>query len=294
MTERRQGLLCALGVLLIWTGFLLFSRLSAAQSLTSWDVAALRYAGAFLLILPLLARRGWPLLPPWRAMALTATGAFGFALCAYAGFGYAPAAHAAVLQPGLLPFLAAATWWFAFNEPWGRRRTVSLVLVAAGMALLASDTFGSHPGAWRGDLLFIAACSCWTGYMYLIRRWRVPAFEATGVLAILAAPIYLPVWWVALPSTMGAASPGVVAFQLAYQGFAMVVAGLLFTQAVVKLGAPLTSTITALTPVLVVLGAWPLLGEALGAAGAAGVGLVTLGIAAGALTLPGVAPTSRA
>lgn len=294
MSDRRQGLLCALGVLLIWTGFLLFSRMSASQSLSSWDVAALRYAGAFLFILPFVARRGWPRLPPGRALALTATGGFGFPLCAYAGFGFAPAAHAAVLQPGLLPFLAAATWWLAFGEPWGRRRTLSLLLVAAGMALLATDTFGEHPGAWRGDLLFIAACSFWTGYMYLMRRWRVSAFDATAIIALLAAPLYLPVWWLLLPSTIGAAAPAVVAFQLAYQGFAMVIAGLLFTEAVVKLGAPLTSTITALTPVLVVLAAWPLLGEALGWAGAAGVALVTLGIAAGALTLPGSALTSKA
>ncbi|WP_376089807.1 hypothetical protein ACE7GA_18645 [Roseomonas sp. CCTCC AB2023176] len=56
--ERRIGLACAFALLLVWAGFILFSRLSAKQALTPWDTAALRYAGAFLFILPLIAARG--------------------------------------------------------------------------------------------------------------------------------------------------------------------------------------------------------------------------------------------
>ena len=44
--ERRIGYACAFAVLLFWTGFLVFSRLSQRQAFTPWDVAALRYAGA--------------------------------------------------------------------------------------------------------------------------------------------------------------------------------------------------------------------------------------------------------
>ena len=294
MSDRRQGLLCAFGVLFVWAGFLLFSRLSAAQALTAWDVGALRYAGSFLAILPVVAWRGLPALPLRRALALTATAGFGFPLCAYAGFGLAPAAHGAVLLPGLLPFLAAATWWMAFGEPFGRARLLSLALVASGMALIASETFRADAGAWRGDLLFVAGCVSWTAYMVLLRRWGVGALDATCAIALLAAPLYLPLWWLFLPSTIGEAAPGAVVFQLAYQGgFAMVLAGLMFTQAVVKLGGPMTSTITAAVPALVVLGAWPLLGETLALGGLTGIGLVTLGMAAGALTLPRPALTSR-
>ena len=98
--ERRIGLLCAFGVVFVWAGFLLFSRLGAKQDFTPWDMAAMRYGGSFLAAWPLVAWLGWPRLPWRRALALVATAGFGFPLCAYIAFGFAPAAHAAVLLPG--------------------------------------------------------------------------------------------------------------------------------------------------------------------------------------------------
>ena len=58
--ERRIGLACAFSVLFIWAGFILVSRFSAKGVLTPWDMAALRYAGAFLAGLPIALRHGWP------------------------------------------------------------------------------------------------------------------------------------------------------------------------------------------------------------------------------------------
>lgn len=284
MSDRKVGLLCAFGVTLVWAAFLLSSRLAAQQDLTPWDTAALRYAGSFALGLAICLWRGLPRVAPGRALALAATAGFGFPLFAYAGFTFAPAAHGAVLLPGTLPFAAAALWWLAFGEAWSRRRTVSLLLVAAGIGLLAADTFGAHPGAWRGDLLFLGGCLSWVAYMGLVRRWGVGALDATLVIALLCAPLYLPVWWLALPSNAAGVAPGVLLYQLVQQGvFSVIVAGLLFTQAMVKLGGPATTAITSIVPAMVALGAWPLLGEALGVAGLAGVALVTFGMLAAVL-----------
>ncbi len=259
------------------------------QELTAWDTAALRYAGSFPLALAICLRRGFPRLAPARALALAATAGFGFPLFAYAGFTFAPAAHGAVLLPGTLPFAAAALWWLAFGEAWSARRTVSLLLVAAGIALLAADTHaqdggGAHPGAWRGDLLFLGGCLGWVAYMGLVRPWGVGALDATLVIALLCAPLYLPLWWLALPSNAAGAAPGVLLYQLFQQGVvSVIVAGFLFTQAMVKLGGPSTTAITSIVPAMVALGAWPLLGKALGAAGLAGVVLVTGGMLASVL-----------
>ncbi len=282
MSERRIGLLCAFGVLFIWTGFQLMSRFLATQSVTAWDVAALRYSGAFLTALPFLIWRGPPRIPVPQALALAATAGFGFALGAYGGFQFAPAAHGAVIMAGLLPFIIAAAWWVAFGEAWGARRVLSLLLVALGIALLARDTFGDHPGAWRGDLLFVFAVLCWAAYTYLIRKWRIGAVDATLAVALYAAPIFLPIWWLVLPSRIGELSLGMAVFQMAWHGtLSVMVAGILFTRAVVLLGGPQTSAITAAVPALVALGAWLLLGETLGLAGWLGVLVVTGGMVAG-------------
>ena len=283
--ERRIGYACAFAVLFVWTGFLLSSRLSQQQAFTPWDVAALRYGGAFLAALPVAAWLGWPRLPPIRLLAIVATAAFGFPLFAYHGFAFAPAAHGGVMLPGTLPFLTAALGAVVLAEAWTRRRVASLAVVACGILLLAVDTFGDHPGAWRGDLLFLAGSCCWATYTVVVRLWGVSAVTATLSAALWAAPLYLPVWWLVLPSNLAAVPAGPLAWQFVYQGvFAVLVAGFLFTRAVTAIGAPRTTTITSLVPAMAALAAWPLLGEPLGALGLAGVGLVSAGMVLGVLT----------
>jgi drug/metabolite transporter (DMT)-like permease len=282
--ERAIGLACAFGVTLVWAGFLLASRLSTKQPFTPWDVAALRYSGAFVIGLVLVAWFGWPRLPMGRALALMAGASFGFPLASYIGFGFAPTAHGAVIMTGMLPFVTAGLASLTMGERWDRQKVLSLLVVGAGIVMLAVDTFGAHPGAWRGDLIFVVGCLSWASFTLLIRYWKVPAITATTALALYPAILYMPVWWFFLPSHLSQATPGAISFQLVYHGFlAVVVAGFLFTRAVNALGSARTTTVTSLAPALAALIAWPLLGEALGWAGLLGVALVSLGMVLGVL-----------
>jgi len=282
--ERVIGLLCAFGVLAVWTGFQLSSRFSTRQSFTPWDLAALRYMGSFPVGLALVAAFGWPRLAPGKCLALMASAGFGFPLAAYIGYGYAPTAHGAVLLTGALPFVAALLGAVFLAEHFPRRRMMSLAVVALGIGLLAWDTFGGHPGAWRGDLWFAGGCLAWAAFSVMIRRWGVPAVTATTVLALFPPLLYLPVWWFFLPGNLGAATPGAIAYQTIYQGvFAVVVAGFLYTRAVNAIGSATTTTITALVPALTAAIAGPLLGEWLGWSGVLGVALVSAGMALGVL-----------
>jgi drug/metabolite transporter (DMT)-like permease len=284
--ERRIGLACAFSVLFIWTGFILVSRFSAKGLLTPWDMAALRLSGAFLSALPIALRLGWPRLPLAHAAAIVATAGLGFPLLAFAGFRFAPASHGGVMLPGMLPLQVALLLWIVVGERWTPARLAALGLVAPGVALLAHDTFGAHPGAWRGDLLLFCGSFSWAVFTVLIRVWRIPALQATLAIALCSAPLYLPVWLLFLPSRIGQAPAGEVLFQLAYQGaLAVVTAGFLFTRALLALGPVPVTAITAVVPALTALAAWPLLGEPLGLQGLLGVGLVT------AAMLLGVAQT---
>jgi len=287
--EARIGLACAFSVLFIWAGFILVSRFSAKGLLTSWDMAALRYGGAFLAALPIAARHGWPRLAIGQAAGVVATAALGFPLLAFAGFQFAPASHGGVMLPGMLPLQVAVLLWLVLGERWTRARMAALALVIAGVALLARDTFGAHPGAWRGDVLLFSGSFCWAVYTLMVRIWRISALETTLAIAMYTAPLYLPLWLLLLPSRIHAAPFGEVVFQLVYQGvLAVVVAGFLFTRALTALGPTAVTAITAVVPALTAMAAWPLLGEPLGAEGLAGVGLVT------AAMLLGVAQARRA
>jgi drug/metabolite transporter (DMT)-like permease len=273
--ERRIAYLCAFAVLFIWTGFMIFGRLSARQAFTPYDVALLRYAGGFATALPIALVRGLPRVSFARGVALTASAAYAFPILAYIGFTLAPAAHGGVMLPGMLPFVAAALFALVFRDAFSRTRLVSLGIVAVGIALLAFDTLPAHPGAWRGDLLFLGGSTAWAIYMALVRHWGIGALDATLIVALLGLPLYLPVWWLALPSNLGAVPWGPIIVQTVFQGaIALVLAGFLFTRAMATLGAARLTTITALVPGMAALAAWPLLDEPLGMAGIAGVLLV--------------------
>jgi drug/metabolite transporter (DMT)-like permease len=293
--ETRIGLTCGFSVLFIWAGFILVSRFSAKGLLTPWDMAALRYGGAFLAALPLAARHGWPRLSVREAAGIVATAALGFPLLAFAGFQFAPASHGGVMLPGMLPLQVAVLLWLVLGERWTRTRVAALALVVAGAALLARDTFGAHPGAWRGDLLLFSGSFCWAVYTLLVRRWRISALTATLAIALYTAPVYLPVWLLVLPSGIHAAPVSEVVFQLVYQGaLAVVVAGFLFTRALMALGPMVLTAITSVVPALVALAAWPLLSEPLGAAGLSGVGLVTAAMLLGVVQVRGAAESGKA
>jgi drug/metabolite transporter (DMT)-like permease len=285
--ERRIGLACAALLVLVWAGFHLAARLGTTQGLTPWDMAALRMSGAFAGGLLLLLWFPLPRLPWRRALALAVTAGFGFPLFAYAGYVFAPAAHGAVLMAGALPFATALLAALFLAERFGVRQAVALGAVGLGAALLGIDMWGDHPGAWVGDLLFLCGIMSWAVFTLLLRRWRVPAMDATLTVALWCAPIYLPLWWLLLPSTLGEASLGAVVFQTLWQGVAaVIVAGFLFARSVAALGPVTTTTITAAVPPLAALAAWPLLGEAMGAVGLVGVAVVAAGMIFGLRPAP--------
>ncbi|MEO3473832.1 DMT family transporter [Roseomonas sp. CAU 1739] len=280
--ERLVGWICAGLLLLVWTGFHLVSRFIVRDGLTPWDVAMLRYAGAFVCVLPLLAWHGLPRIAPRRVPAVLVFAGFGFPLGAYAGYQLAPAAHGATVMAAGLP---AVTALLATACGMGRitaRRLAGLGIITMGSVLLAWTTSGAWEGAWRGDLLFLAAVSSWAVYTLLVQRWALPALDTTIALGLAAAPVFLPVWFFLLPSGMAGASWTVILTQAAFHGAgASVIAGILYTRSVAALGPAATTMIGAAVPALVAITAWPLLGEVLSPVAILAVLLVSGGMLVG-------------
>ena len=93
----------------IWTGFILVSRHGGTGTLTSWDIASLRFGVGALIAVFFLP---WIRLPPLRVIVLFSVfGGIAYAVAVYAAFRIAPAGHASVLLPGALPFLTPCLWW---------------------------------------------------------------------------------------------------------------------------------------------------------------------------------------
>ena len=281
----RAGLIAAFFAICIWTGFILVSRYGGKGVLTGWDVTALRFGVGALIALLFLPR---VTLPPYKVILLfSAFGGIGYSVVVYAGFRMAPAAHASVLLPGSLPFATAVIAWLWLRHKPSPAQRVALLLVFIGIALTAADTLyhGAHLTGLRmlGDLLFLCGSSSWAVFTLLLRRYPMPPLTAAVTTTLGSAVLYLPVWWLFLPSTLSRAPVAEIAMQAAYQGVLVAfVAMLLYTYAVRQLGAQTVTLLMAVVPGLSALAAVPILGEPLSLFTLAGLGAVTMGAVFGA------------
>ena len=290
------GVACAIGVLLIWTSFILIARLSAKGHLSPFDIAFVRFVFSGLVVLPVALFRGrWLLdqLAPTarqalkRAAALVATAGVGYCSLAYSAFFFAPVSHAAVLLPGSLPLHTALFAALLLGERFRRARLIGLAAIVAGDLLIGGTSllqaFAGND-VWKGDVLFLGAAMTWGLYSVLCRRWRLDAVPATCAIAIGCLASYVPLFAFAaatglVPTQLAKAPWSEIAFQAVYQGgLAMLVAGVAFTYVVKTFGPVRTTMVMAAVPALATLLAVPLLGEPLTALGAVGLICVTLGL----------------
>src|SRR5829696_7698422 len=102
--EYVRGALYGLAAVSIWSGWIVVARLGLQSSLTPWDVAALRFGLAGLLLLPYFVNKGFALERlGWIGLAAIVLGGGAPVLFANAGLMFAPAAHAGALFPGVMP-----------------------------------------------------------------------------------------------------------------------------------------------------------------------------------------------
>ena len=218
------------------------------------------------------------------------TGLFGglvYAILCYAGFFYAPAAHAAVLMPGSLPLWTALLAAALLGERITAARALGLGCIVAGdLAVGGSGLLSAFDGGqvWKGDLIFMSAAFCWSAYSVLARRFGLDPVRATIAITVFAFVIYVPAFALLagsglLPTRLAQAPWGEIAFQALFQGVgSVVISGITFVQMVRVFGPVRSTMITALVPGLSALGAVLLLGEPLGLNLLAGLALVTAGI----------------
>jgi drug/metabolite transporter (DMT)-like permease len=284
-SPHRAGWIAVAATICIWTGFILVSRAGGKGLLTGWDVAALRFGVGGLVAVFFLRRVK---LPPIEVIALFSVfGGIGYAVTVYTAFRLAPAAHASVLMPGALPFATAVIAWLWLKQAPSRLQRVALGLVFAGIVLTAADTL-SHGAQITGlqligDALFLCGSSAWAMFTLLLRRYPMPPLAATVATTLGSAVVYLPLWWLFLPSTLGQAPAAEIAMQAVYQGVLVVfVAMLLYTFAVRRLGPQPVALMMAVVPGLSALAAVPVLGEPLSLLALAGLAAVTAGAVIGA------------
>ena len=266
--------------MLIWGSFTLISRVGATQVMTTWDIGALRFMTASLVLIPIqIYRREWRFLFDMRVLVLALIGGVAYSIFVYAGFAHAPAAHAAIWMNGLLPFWTAIAALIVLKEALSRDNWLSLSVIAIGLIGMSSLMYEEHEFALGiGDLFFILASMAWGIYTALLKRWMLPPWQAMAGVALISTLIYLPIYGLFLPSRLADATIEQILVQSVFQGICVVIIAMLtFIGAVERLGAVKVGSILALAPLLAALAAVPLLGEPLSLAMLVGLIAVSIG-----------------
>jgi drug/metabolite transporter (DMT)-like permease len=260
-----RGALYGIAAVSIWAGWIVVARLGLRSSLNPWDIAALRFAVAGLIVLPFLLRKG---------LALERLGWIGFAaivlgggapmvLLSVAGLMFAPAAHAGALFPGVMPLMVALLAAVVLKEQFSSTKRIGLILILAGVlaiVALAGATVGTTQNI--GHLLFLGAAFLWACYTVAMRRARLEGLHAAAIAAVVSMLVYIPLYALFLNSNLSEAPWREIALQGFVQGILTAVLSLmLFGRAVALLGASSGAAFGALCPALTALLAIPVLGE---------------------------------
>ncbi|MDQ0474837.1 DMT family transporter [Labrys wisconsinensis] len=256
-----------------------------AGTLDAVTTGAVRFAGGFLILLPLALWRGdpWPARRDWPGVAGLGLLFFGlFPVLFNAALALTTAARGA-LALSTLPLLTMVAAAALGVEPLTPRKSLGVAVAIGGVALaLAGSLTAAPPGAWRGDLVMVAAALCMALYTvwsrpFITRSAPIP-FAAAGMGVGAAALTALAVLRGGLTELAGLSSPQ----WLACAYLAAVCGALIFFLWAYAMGrAPptLVAVSVAVNPVTASLFGVLLLGEPVSPALVLGLVLVLAGIA---------------
>ncbi len=284
------GWLAAFGLLFVWSGWVVISRLGVIQTLTVYDMIFLRFTVSGLVMAP-FAWHYWPRhIAWWKLCLFSVTTGVPHLMFSFTGMTFAPASHAGILMNGTMPIFAAliAWWWLKDRPPvW---KGVGMIIILSGCVLIGLDqsSGGVGPDAWIGHLCFMASALLLASYMVGTRVLGVTAMQVLVSIPLINLAWYIPLYVMFLPKAIDVAPMSEILLQGLYQGFGPGILGItLFTIAIRTIGSTPTAAVMAWVPGMAAILGIPLLGEWPSELAWVGLLVVTAGILITVTNLPG-------
>ena len=292
MRARDQGELITLAAL--WGGSFLFMRLGAGE-FGAVALAAVRVAGAAVLLLPLLVWRGaWGALRErWRPIAIVGLSNSALPFVCFAFAAQSITAGLASIFNAAAPLFGAAIAWLWLNDRLNRSRIAGLAIGLGGVVWLAwrnvNQEAAFKPGGSGWAIVACLAATVLYGFSANFTKKHLngvpPLAVAAGSQAFAALFLCVPaalLWPMTMPSAQAWGAVAVLAV------LCTGVAYILFFRLIAHIGAANAISVTFLIPVFGVLWGALFLGETVTGAMAAGCVVIVLGtaLATGALRLP--------
>ena len=281
-----KGALFGFAAVSIWASWSAVTRLAVTTNLDSWDIVALRFGVAGLLLSPVVVRRGLALdRLGWLGLAGIVVGnGAPYALVAAEGLRFAPAYDGGALNPAMMPLFVALITATFLHEQVSRAQKAGLLLIAAGALILVGwHTEVGHTG-WNtsrtfGDALFLLASFLTAVFTVLTRQAKLDPIHAAALVATGSLVIWLPIYLATSTTHLALMPVADLAVQAVFQGIVVTIISLvLYVRSVAILGASGGAAFGALVPALTAFIAIPLLGEWPSDIGWVSIGLISAGV----------------
>jgi drug/metabolite transporter (DMT)-like permease len=272
------------GVNVIWGAAFPLTK-PALETIPPFTFALLRFALALAVLLPLARGEVLALLRGPDRRRLIVMGLLGFCLAQLAqtlALSLSPASDIALLSTAT-PLWITLLAWVWLGERIGRRGILGFGLAIAGLVLILwpQDEQAAGMGRLIGDAIFLVngftwACYNVMGKAMMVRHRPLPATTAAGIDGLAGLlPFAAGEWLTGSTPRFTLAGAGAVA----YTGLLVTVLGfLVLFWAYSRVRAAQVAITMYLQPLAGVLVAWALLGEPLGGAFFASMGLVFGGV----------------
>jgi drug/metabolite transporter (DMT)-like permease len=249
----------------IWAGWIVAVRLGIRTTLAPWDIVAIRFGVAGLILLPCLTRNGIAVdRLGWTGLAaIVLGGGAPMVLVSYGGLLFAPAAHAASLYTALIPLYVAMVAAVVPGEAFTVVKWIGLVLIVTGVLGIvwgAGGTIGTRQNI--GHVMFIGAGLLWACYVVAMRKARLEGLHAAAIAAVVSLIVYVPVYVGGFGARLFNAPWRDLVLQAFVHGFLVaVISFVCIGRAVSILGASNGSAFAAMAPAITAILAIPVLGE---------------------------------
>ena len=291
LDKKLLAYLAAIITVSIWAAFLVGTRFAVIKSFTVEEILVLRLLPAAIIMAPLMFKLG--ILPPEGnfitkiIFALGASALFPWVLSM--GLYYSPASNAGALGPGTLPFWTALIAYLITRENPENLRKVGLFVILFGAVLIGIIQLDTNSGnlTWFGNILFLIGAALWAIYSVIFRQSGISPFHGLVIGLFWGSIVFVPILVIFGDVSFKYASVTNIFLMIILHSFIIgILAMLLFTYAVKKLGAAQTAAFGAITPILSMLGGIIFLDEIITPPKLLGICLVTIGVlfASGAIS----------
>jgi drug/metabolite transporter (DMT)-like permease len=254
-------------VVLIWGANFAFVKASLAE-IAPLSFAALRFVIASITLVPLLRWREGSLMVPkgmfWRLVLLGIVGHTLYQCLFVQGLSRTSTANSAMIL-STTPAFVALTGAIIGIERITRRMAAGIVIASLGIIVVMVSRGASFSlRTVAGDLLSLASALCWVVYVLGMRTLagRISSLRLTTLTMIAGTPGLVTIAAHDLMHINLFELSGVVWFGLLFSAwFSMVIAYVLYSRSVQRIGAVQTSIHGSVIPLIAAAVAWPVLGE---------------------------------